>query len=89
LFDRSLRFTIANEAMAVINHMPARDLIGKCPRDLVSPELAEQAEILLTGVMESGEPVLNVPLTGSIASQPGTERHWLVSYFPVHSGPQK
>jgi PAS domain S-box-containing protein len=89
LFDRSLRFTIVNEAMAVINHLPARDLIGKSPRDLVSPELAEQAEVLLTGVMESGEPVLNVPLTGSIASQPGTERHWLVSYFPVHSGPEK
>jgi PAS domain S-box-containing protein len=89
LFDRSLRFTTANNAMAEINQVPARDLIGKSPRDLVTPELAAQAEKLLTGVMESGEPVMNVPLTGAIASEPGTERHWLVSYFPVHSGSQK
>jgi PAS domain S-box-containing protein len=89
LFDRSLRFTTANNAMAEINQVPVRDLIGKSPRDLVTPELAAQAEKLLTGVMESGEPVMNVPLTGAIASEPGTERHWLVSYFPVHSGPQK
>ena len=86
LFDRSLRFTLANEAMGQLNHMPAADLIGKAPRDLVSPELAEAAEKLLTSVIESGQPLLNIPLTGSIASEPNVERFYLVSYFPVKGG---
>jgi len=86
LFDKSLRFTLVNESMAVINGMPAEKLIGKSPRDLVSPELAQEAEELLHGVLATGEPVLNVPLTGSTATQPGVQRYWLVSYFPVRSG---
>jgi PAS domain S-box-containing protein len=86
LFDPSLRFTLANEAMAVINDMPASSLIGKSPRDLVSADLAQQSENLLRGVLETGEPVLNVPLSGSISAQPGIERFWLVSYFPVRRG---
>jgi len=89
LFDKSLRFTLANEAMAVINDMPAADLIGKSPRDLASSDLADAVEKLLTGVMESGEPVLNVPLSGSTRAKPAIERFWLISYFPVRSGPDK
>ena len=86
LFDRSLRFTLANESMAVINDMPAEKLIGKSPRDLLTAELAQQAENLLRGVLETGEPVLNVPLSGSLAAQPDVERFWLASYFPVRNG---
>ena len=86
LFDTSLRFTLVNDAMALINGMPAAQLVGKSPRDLVTPELAQQAEQLLRGVLETGEPVLNVPLSGSTTAQPDVQRFWHVSYFPVRSG---
>jgi PAS domain S-box-containing protein len=83
LFDRDYRITMANEAMAVLNDMPVAKLLGKAPRDLVDPELAGNAEALLQGVIDTGRPVLNVSLSGSIASDPARKRHYLVNYFPV------
>ena len=35
-------------------------------------------------MLEKDESILNVEVSGEIASEPGQQRHWLSSYYPVH-----
>ena len=83
LFDTELRFAVVNDAMAEINQQPKRELLGRKTSELVDPDLAEDADAILRRVLETGEPVLNVALSGTILSDPATERHYVVNYFPV------
>ena len=83
MFDRDFRYTVVNEAMAGLSGMPIETLRGKRPRDLITPESAAVVEELIQKVFSTEEAVFNVPLRGSLASDPERERHWLISYFPV------
>lgn len=89
MFDRELRYTVVNEAMAIINGMPAAELVGKSPSDLGTPKLAAAVEKMLTGVLNTGLPVLNVPLSGCLIAEPTLERHWLMNYFPIGGGSEQ
>lgn len=83
LFDSGLRFTVVNDALAEISQKPKSALLGKRSSELVDPDLAEDAEKILRSVLDTGNPLLNVALSGSILSDPATERHFMVNYFPV------
>ncbi|HUQ46747.1 MAG TPA: CHASE3 domain-containing protein, partial [Gemmatimonadaceae bacterium] len=83
LLDRSLKYTAVNAAMADLCGMPATDVLGIGPRDLVGPETGEEVEAVLRNVMNTGDPVVNVPVRGVLLTDPNIERHWMLSYFPV------
>jgi PAS domain S-box-containing protein len=68
--------------MAEINGRPAAEHIGQTPREMV-PALADRIEPLMRQVLETGEPLLDLALTGDVPSSPGEVRHWRVSYSPV------
>jgi PAS domain S-box-containing protein len=80
--DRDLRYVRINERLAEINGRPTADHLGRTGREMV-PELAEQAEPLLRRVLETGEPILDVPVSAELPSSPGEVRHWRVSHYPV------
>ncbi|MGF1598962.1 MAG: SpoIIE family protein phosphatase [Acidimicrobiales bacterium] len=80
LVDEDLRYELVNEVLAEINGLSIDDHIGRRMSDLL-PEVAEVVEPLLRSVLETGEPVLGVEVTGSTPARPGVERTWSASYY--------
>ena len=88
--DRDLRFVRINNALAEINGLPAAAHVGKRPSELypelpLSPSIRD-VEKGLRRVLETGEPILDVELSGETAASPGTHRFWLNSWYPVRVG---
>jgi PAS domain S-box-containing protein len=82
ILDDQLRFVQINEPLAQINGLSARDHIGKTVREVL-PDLAPRLEPLYKQVMTTGEPILNLELSGETPSLPGIVRYWMTSYFPI------
>ena len=63
------------------------EFFGLAPEQIVGRTLTEMAPI--EGLRElfeqvlAGEPVINFPLEGEVATRPGEHCYWTVSYFPV------
>jgi PAS domain S-box-containing protein len=83
-WDRELRFVRLNDALAEINGLPLEAHLGKTPRQLL-PNLAgvEQIEDDWRRILASGEPVLNVEVSGETPAAPGEMRYWVESWYPV------
>lgn len=62
---------------------------GLKPEQIVGKTLIEMAPIEglreLFDQVARGEPVVNYPLEGALATDPSEYRYWTVSYFPVYS----
>ena len=82
LLDKELRYLQLNETVAKINGVPMKDHLGKTIREVL-PKLAPAAEPLLQKVLATGEPLLNIELSGETPGQRGVTRHWLESFFPI------
>jgi PAS domain S-box-containing protein len=81
--DANFRYVRVNEALAKLNGLPAEEHFGRTLRDVLGDELANEVEPLHRRVLESGEPLLDLQVTGQTAATPGEDRQWLVSYYPV------
>jgi PAS domain S-box-containing protein len=80
LFDtKDFRYLRLNDRQA--------EFFGLTPERIVGRTLTEMAPI--EGLRElfeqvlAGDPVINFPLEGELATRPGEHRYWTVSYFPV------
>ena len=82
VLDADLRYVRINERLAEINGVPAADHIGRTVREVV-PHLADAVEPVFRRILETGEPVLDVEVTGETPAQPGVERTWVESWFPL------
>lgn len=82
VLDRDLRYVRINKRLAEINGLPVEAHIGRTVREIV-PALAETAEPLLRRVLETGEPVQNIEISGHTAATPEVERTWLENWFPL------
>jgi signal transduction histidine kinase/CheY-like chemotaxis protein len=80
--DRDLRVVRINERLAAINGLPVEAHRGRTLSQVV-PELAPMVEPLLRRVLESGEAVTDLPMTGRTRASPDSDRHWLTSFYPV------
>jgi PAS domain S-box-containing protein len=81
----SFRYLRLNDREAAFFGLPAEQILGKTLPELAPidglRELFEQAS--------RGEPVINYPLEGAIATDPTEHRYWTVSYFPVYDAAKK
>ncbi|MBD2526065.1 PAS domain-containing protein [Nostoc sp. FACHB-133] len=84
ILDRELRFSFVNEALAEINGIPAAAHIGKTLPEIL-PNLTPKLEQVLHHVSTTGEPILDLEITGETPKLPGVIRTWLASYFPIQS----
>jgi PAS domain S-box-containing protein len=82
MFDPNLTYLRINKRIAEMNGVPAEDHIGRTPWEVV-PELAGQAEALLRQVLETGQPIRNVEVSGETPAQPGVLRTWLEHWLPL------
>jgi len=80
--DRELRFVQMNERLAEINGLPIAEQLGRTIWEVL-PKLAETQQPIFEQVFQTGMPILNVEVRGVTPAQPGVERHWLVSYYPL------
>lgn len=80
LFDaREFRYLRLNERQAAFFGLSPEMLLGQVVTDLAPIEgLRELFEQVLRG-----EPVVNYPLEGTLATDPDDLRYWTVTYFPV------
>ncbi|WP_414516977.1 PAS domain S-box protein [Nostoc sp. PCC 9305] len=84
IMDRELRYSLINEALAEINGIPAAEHIGKTPWEIV-PDLASKLEQIFQHILTTGEPILDLEISGETPKLPGVIRTWLASYFPIQS----
>ena len=82
LMDTKLRFVRINGRLAAINGKAAADHIGRTLKEII-PEIAAQVEPIYRRVIETGQPQLDFEVHGVTPSEPGVERDWLVSYYPL------
>ena len=82
VLDTDLRYLRINERLAEINGVPARDHIGRTVHEIV-PWLGDEAERICRRILETGEPVTNMELTGTTRAEPGAQRIWVAGWYPL------
>lgn len=82
LVDRELRFRRINRHLAGMDGASIQDHIGQTI-DEVLPDLAPILVPLYKGVLASGEPALDYEIVGETPKEPGVERVWIGSYYPI------
>jgi PAS domain S-box-containing protein len=81
-WDRELRYRRVNETLAAMNGLSPEEHVGRTVVDVLG-ELGRELTTTLRGVLETGEPVLNMEVSGETPAAPGVERFRLASYYPV------
>jgi two-component system CheB/CheR fusion protein len=84
ILDRDLRFIRINGRMAEINGVPAADHIGRTVREVL-PDLADEAERIAGRIFLTGEPLLDLEISGMTPAQPGVLRHWVEQWVPLRN----
>ncbi|WP_052672255.1 PAS domain-containing sensor histidine kinase [Aliterella atlantica] len=80
--DTNLRYLRVNEHLAKVNGVPVEEHIG-CTVSDVLPELAAKLEPIYHQAIASGEPILDLEISGTNIAEPGVERTWLSSFYPL------
>jgi len=80
--DADLRFVLVNERLAAINGLPVEAHVGRRLSEVLG-DLGWQLEPLYQQVLDSGEPLIDMEVGGSVPGDIGPPRYWSVSYHPV------
>ncbi|WP_380170455.1 SpoIIE family protein phosphatase [Kineococcus sp. DHX-1] len=83
VFDLDLRHVRVNAVLAEMNGRPVEELVGRTPSE-VNGETGARAEELYRQVMADGVPMRDVRLSGEVSARPGEQRHWSLTFHPVH-----
>ncbi|TKA08936.1 SpoIIE family protein phosphatase [Actinacidiphila oryziradicis] len=84
LFGTDLRLLRVNERFAEIWQRPAAEVRGLDPYDFLSRVEADRLTSALRQVLESGEPVTDMPVVGTLPGR--SRRRWMFSLYRLHSG---
>ena len=83
--DRNFRYVHVNEAMAAINGASVQEHIGRAVPEVI-PALWAEIEPHYHRVLDAGEAVLNVEISGTTAAEPCRTRHWARTFYPIRDG---
>lgn len=81
VLDAELRYVLVNDALADFNGIPARDHIGRTVSEVVRPADRGEYEKHLRKVLETGEPLHNVLISGRTEGHRDRDRVWSVTFF--------
>ncbi|MBD1938377.1 PAS domain S-box protein [Microcoleus sp. FACHB-68] len=84
--DRDLRFVRLNRCLAEINGIPLADHLGRTLEEILPAKTASITRALHRQVLNTGEPILNVEVSGDTRAAPNQQQRWLASYYPIRSG---
>jgi PAS domain S-box-containing protein len=80
LFDREdYRYLRLNDRQAAFFGLKPEQVVGRTLTEMAPIEGLRE----LFDQVRDGQPVINFPLEGEVATEPGKRRYWTVSYFPV------
>ncbi|MEH1888754.1 MAG: PAS domain S-box protein [Nostoc sp.] len=82
--DRELRYIRINQVFAEINGLTIEEHLGRKFGEVL-PKMAAELEPLLQQVLNTGEPLLNVEISGETKGQPKRYGYWLGNYYPVNN----
>ncbi|WP_443050367.1 SpoIIE family protein phosphatase [Streptomyces sp. NBC_00286] len=85
LIDTELRIRRANERFAMVFGGTVNDHRGRGVRDYLVPHEAERVSATLRRVLETGESVSDMQVTGTVPGSP-ERRNWSVNLYRVESG---
>lgn len=85
LFDTRLRLIRVNERFATVFGRATDGHRGRGPHDFLSRVEADRLSAALRQVLETGDPVLDMPLVGTVPGDPA-RRRWSMSLYRLHSG---
>src|SRR5580658_9224979 len=77
------RYLQINQQLTEICGISIEDHLGRSVRDCV-PGLADAVEGIVRSIMETGEPVVGIEVTGQRADQ-ADERFWMTYWHPLRS----
>jgi PAS domain S-box-containing protein len=80
--DRDRRFRRVNARLAEFNGVPAGAHLGRTIAEVV-PGISLQVEPYFQRIFATGEPILDVEITGETPAAPGVRRHWRESWHPL------
>ena len=81
-FDRDLRYVRVNAALAAMSGRPVEAHLGRRVEEIV-PALAQHAHRAMEEVLVTGQAVADVEVRGETAAEPGVQRDWLITHYPV------
>jgi PAS domain S-box-containing protein len=81
--DLEFRFVRVNELLADINGISVEAHIGRRVRDVLSTSAMDGLEADWRRILETGEPMLGVAVSGETNAAPGQTRQWLEDWHPV------
>ncbi|MEH2326696.1 MAG: PAS domain S-box protein [Nostoc sp.] len=82
--DRELRYIRINQVFADINGLTIEEHLGRKFGEVL-PKMAGKEELQLQRVLDTGEPLLNVEISGKTREQPERYGYWLGNYYPVNN----
>ncbi|MFB2919108.1 PAS domain S-box protein [Aerosakkonema funiforme] len=82
MLDDRLRYVQINDAAAEMNGLSVKEYLGKTFGEVV-PELADSLAPIFEKILTTGEPMLNMEVSGEAPKETGTIRHWIASFFPL------
>jgi PAS domain S-box-containing protein len=82
VLDGSMRYIHVNDTLAGFTNRKPDDFIGKTVRE-IAPGAADWVEPVMRRIFETGEPVLNLEVAGTIPDEQGHTRQWLISFVPA------
>ncbi len=83
--DCDLRYQLINNHLAAINGLPVSAHLGRTMPQII-PHLAGGIEPLMREVLTTGQPIVDLQITGETPDDPGERRFWRASYYPVPDG---
>jgi PAS domain S-box-containing protein len=83
--DREFRYLRVNEILAAINGRSVEEHLGRTVVEVV-PDLWPQIGSVYDRVLKTGEPAVNIELSGETSAYPEQVRDWLTSFYPVRLG---
>lgn len=81
VLDTALRFLRVNRMLAESNGVPVEAHLGRTVCEVL-PGPGAAIEALMRRVLDSGEAVIEAPVSGETLAAPGRRRSWLASYYP-------
>ena len=86
-WDKDLRFVRLNKSLAEINGLPVADHIGKTIAEVIpNPRVARKMEADWKRVIQTGQPMSNIEVSGETYAHSGERRHWVNNRYPVRVG---
>ncbi|MEH2434874.1 MAG: PAS domain S-box protein [Nostoc sp.] len=82
--DRELRYIRINQVFADINGLTIEEHLERKFGEVL-PAMAADWELQLQRVLDTGEPLLNVEISGKTREQPERYGYWLGNYYPVNN----